>query len=241
VTPKFLKVKIHPFWCMFFTVFDIFIDLIHSRLCRKMKVGWKRAGFVYKTLDYVRLSSLELVAREIYANNIQGAVAELGVYEGDFAKYINQIFPDRKLYLFDTFKGFREEELQIDKSKRLYHPEYDFNLTHTYSESTIINSVLNKMRHKENCIIRKGFFPETTEGVDDIFSFVNIDVDLSIPIYNGLCWFFPRLVKGGYIFVHDYNQKDWPGAKEGVKKFTKEYDVPYFPLSDVGASAVFFK
>jgi len=97
------------------------------------------------------------------------------------------------------------------------------------------------MKHKGNCIIKKGYFPETADGVVDTFAFVNIDVDLSEPIYNGLCWFYPRLEKGGYIFVHDYNNKDWPGAKEGVKKFVKEYGVPYFPLSDVYGSVVFMK
>jgi len=140
ITPKFIQAIIHPFWIMIY-------EVPKSRLCSRMYVGWKRADFVNKTLDYVRHSSLELVAREIYDNNIKGAVAELGVYQGDFSKYINQIFPGKKLYLFDTFEGFSEKELQIDKSKRLDHPEDDF-------KNTSVNLVLNKMKYKENCIIR---------------------------------------------------------------------------------------
>jgi O-methyltransferase len=231
VTPKFLQAMIRPFWRIFFMLPQ---RLANSKLCAKMDVGWKRSDFVYKTFDYVRHSSLELVAREIYENNIRGNVAELGVYQGDFAKCINQIFPDKKLYLFDTFEGFTENDLQIEKSNALYHPEFDF-------KNTSISSVLNKMKHKENCIVKKGYFPGTANGVDDTFSFVNIDVDLSEPIYNGLCWFYPRLEKGGYIFVHDYNHRQWTGAKAGVKKFTKEYGVPYFPLSDEAGSVVFMK
>jgi hypothetical protein len=50
-----------------------------------MRVNWKRQDFVYKTFDYVRCSSLELVAREIHENNVSGNVAELGVFKGDFA------------------------------------------------------------------------------------------------------------------------------------------------------------
>src|SRR4029079_18426640 len=60
-------------------------------------------------MDYIRLSTLELVAYEIDRNNILGSVAELGVYKGKFARYINQLFPNRKLYLFDTFMGFDEK------------------------------------------------------------------------------------------------------------------------------------
>jgi len=231
VTPRFLQAIIRPFWRLFFITPK---RLVNSRLCVKMLVGWKRANFVYKTLDYVRHSSLELVAKEIYENNIRGNVAELGVFQGDFAKYINQIFPDRKLYLFDTFEGFSENDLQTEKFNKLNHPESDF-------KNTSVNNVMRKMKYKENCIIKKGFFPETTDGVEDTFVFVNIDVDLSTPIYNGLCWFYPRLAKGGYIFVHDFNEKNWTGAKEGVKKFAKKYSIPYFPLSDSAGSVVFMK
>jgi O-methyltransferase len=233
VTPKFIQVMIHPFWCLFFVIPE---GIINSVFCRKMAVGWKRTGFVYKSLsfDYVRLSSLELVSREIYENNIQGNVAELGVYQGDFAKHINQIFPNKKLYLFDTFEGFSENDVRMEKSKGLYEPEYTF-------KSTSVNTVLKKMKYKENIIICKGYFPETAKKIDDTFAFVNIDVDLSEPIYNGLCWFYPRLEKGGYIFVHDFNNKIWTGAKAGVKRFIKEYGVPCFPLSDNGGSVVFMK
>jgi O-methyltransferase len=234
-TPAFLQAVIRPFWRIFWTPYATLKGIFSSKLCAKMKVSWKRADFVYKTFDYVRHSSLELIAREIYENNIGGNVAELGVFQGDFAQYINQIFPDRKLYLFDTFEGFNEGDVQIEKANKNYVPdEDDFKLTN-------VDSVLNRMKYRKNCIIKKGYFPETTKDVEDTFAFVNIDVDLSEPIYNGLCWFYPRLEKGGYIFVHDFNEKVWTGAKVGVKKFAKEYGVPYFPLSDNGGSVVFMK
>jgi O-methyltransferase len=203
----------------------------------KMRVQWKRAGFVYanRTFDYVRYSSLELAAREIYENNIPGNVAELGVYRGDFAQYINQIFPDRKLYLFDTFEGFNLSDINIEKrNKYLFPDDEDFS-------DTNVSLVLRKMKFIDNCIIKKGYFPETAAGVNDTFAFVSIDVDLSEPIYKGLCWFYPRLERGGVIFVHDFNHKEWTGAKAGVKKFAKEYGIPYFPLSDEAGSAVFIK
>jgi O-methyltransferase len=47
------------------------------------------------------------------------------------------------------------------------------------------------MKYKENCIVRKGYFPETAEDLEDEFVFVSIDADLYEPIYNGLCYFYP--------------------------------------------------
>jgi O-methyltransferase len=196
----------------------------------------KREDFVYQNLDYVRYSSLELVAHEISERHIMGNVAELGVFRGDFAKCINAAFPDRKLYLFDTFEGFDERDVKLEKNGHLPEKNNSF-------KETSIDIVLNKMKHRENCIIQKGYFPETTKDIDEYekFVFVNIDVDLSEPIYNGLCYFYPRLQKGGYIFVHDFNHKEWTGAKAGVIKFVSEYSVPYFPLSDESSSVVFMK
>jgi O-methyltransferase len=235
IVPKSLQALIRPFWRMFWIPYTALKGIFSSKFCRKMSVSWKRANFVYKTFDYVRYSSLELIAREIYENKISGNVAELGVYQGDFAQYINQIFPDRKLYLFDTFEGFNEDDVRIEKTNKNYVPDED------EFKATDVTIVLNKMKYKKNCIIKKGYFPETAKDVDDTFAFVNIDVDLSEPIYNGLCWFYSHLEKGGYIFVHDYNNRRWTGAKEGVKKFVKEYGIPYFPLSDGAGSVVFVK
>jgi O-methyltransferase len=201
-----------------------------------MSANWKRADWVYNTsFDYVRHSSLELVSREIYENNIAGSVAELGVFRGDFAKYINLSFPDRKLYLFDTFEGFNPADIAVERKNGLYIPDRD---EFTYTD---VKLVLAKMKYKENCIVKKGYFPETAQGIDDKFAFVNIDVDLSEPVYNGLYFFYPKLEKGGYIFVHDYNNGGWIGAKAGIRKFSIEYGVPYFPLSDGGGSVVIMR
>ena len=66
------------------------------------------------SMDFVRTGSLELMAHEINQKGLSGCVAEVGVYKGDFAKYINEVFPDRKFYLFDTFEGFYENDIQSD-------------------------------------------------------------------------------------------------------------------------------
>src|SRR6266540_1215034 len=67
--------------------------------------------------DYIRLSTLELISFEIKKRNLKGNVAELGVYKGKFAKHINKFFPERKLYLFDTFEGFDNRDITSEKAK----------------------------------------------------------------------------------------------------------------------------
>ncbi|TDF93505.1 TylF/MycF/NovP-related O-methyltransferase [Paenibacillus piri] len=219
----------------------IIISNIHGTIIRK-QLQEELNIQPEKIIDYfnnlwmdTRVATLRLVANEIYDNSISGSVAEFGVFKGEFAKYINEAFPDRKLYLFDTFSGFDERDVAVD-------------IENNFSNSTVgefnysnVESVLEKMIHRDNCIVRKGYFPETANGLDDQFAFVNIDVDLYSPIYEGLKYFFPRMTEGGYIFVHDYNSVRFEGVKHAVKKFCNETNAKLLPLSDLCGSVVIIK
>jgi O-methyltransferase len=134
------------------------------------------------SLDFVRHTTLELCSNEIKENKVDGNLAELGVYKGDFAKRINQLFPDKKLYLFDTFKGFDAKDINTEKQKSFSSGEQDFS-------DTSVELVLSKMKYRDNCIVRKGFFPDSATGIDDKFCFVSIDADLYEPILAGLNFF----------------------------------------------------
>lgn len=192
---------------------------------------------VYDRVDYVRVMSLELISQEIKESNVEGNVAEFGVFQGEFASKINEAFPNKKLYLFDTFEGFNKEEENKDKKENFFTEHV------TDFSKTSVDIVLKNMKFPENCIIKKGYFPDTTKDIpiDEQFAFVSIDTDLYDPIYNGLLYFYPRLQKGGYIFIHDYNSVGYKGAKLAVKKFTTENNISFFPLCDGGGTCVISK
>jgi O-methyltransferase len=184
--------------------------------------------------DYVRLATLELISHEIERKNLEGSVAELGVYKGKFARYINQYFPTRSLYLFDTFEGFDDRDIFAEKANKFSSGEQNFS-------DTSIESVLKLMEHSKKCIPVKGFFPESAKNIQADFVFVSIDADLYEPIYNGLVFFYPKLVSGGYIFVHDFNNDNYKGARKAVEEFCLANQINYLPLPDSGGSAVIIK
>lgn len=62
-----------------------------------------------------RVVWLAAFAHYVKLKKIQGNVAECGVNLGEFAYYINKYFSDRKFYLFDTFEGFPERDMQIER------------------------------------------------------------------------------------------------------------------------------
>lgn len=174
-----------------------------------------------ETNDYCRLGVLRLLIDEIIQNNIIGDLAELGVYRGEFSKYINRMFPDRKLYLFDTFEGFKNDELKNDFKNGYLSREWLDNSE--YFKNTNVELVLNMMEYKNQCIVKKGWFPETTEGMErNQYALVSLDCDIYEPMLAGLRYFYPRLNQGGYIMVHDYNNSD--RELKGVKKAVFDYE-----------------
>ena len=190
--------------------------------------------------DYVRIKTFELVVEEINSRDIEGAVAEVGVFRGEFARFINSAFSNRKLYLFDTFEGFNEEESLKEKDNG--------HTTEAFIEAyknTNINTVMQKMKFPHNVIIKEGYFPDSLdvgEKVLDKFVFVSIDVDFEQSIYESLKYFYPRLESGGYIFVHDYNNK-LLGVEKAINLFEKVNKIKLckIPLCDVNGTLVITK
>lgn len=220
----------------------VYSDVIRNRylLVRKNEAA-EMAGRVlsagYSEMDYVRIKTFELVTEEIRQKNLQGAVAEVGVFRGEFAQYINASFPDKKCYLFDTFEGFAQDEAQ-DEVKRGHATDA---IVEAYKD-TNVKLVMDKMKYPEMVEIRKGLFPDSLNGLEDQFAFVSIDVDFEKSIYDCMDYFYPRMLGGGYIFVHDYNS-----SLAGVKKAVKEYEersgqvLHRVPLCDANGTLVITK
>ena len=70
---------------------------------------------------------------------------------------------------------------------------------------------------------------------------VSLDPDLYEPTLAGLCAFWPKLVPGGMILIHDYNSAQFEGAGKAVRSFCQERQLTVLPLADLHGSAVLLK
>jgi O-methyltransferase len=192
--------------------------------------------------DYTRYRTFELCADEILRSDSNAlkmaVVAEVGVFRGDFASLINGKFPDKQLYLFDTFAGFDTQEYAWEKAKEGVGAE-----NVNYFRDTSVDMVLSRMPHPQKCLIRKGYFPKTAEGLQETtYAFVSIDVDLHQSIYESLVYFYPRLVESGYLFIHEYNHGKWPGVKKAVHRYEDTFGLlRKVPLADNNGTVVIVK
>ena len=164
------------------------------------------------------------------ANFVEGAMAEVGVAYGGSAKLLAQAKDESKpLFLFDSFAGMPEITAGLDRVAI-----GDF--------SSSYEDVCNFLRPYKNVSIIKGFFPETTRELPDPnmkFSFVHLDADTYKTTLEGLNYFYPRMSRGGYILMHDYNAQSCPGVKKAADEFL--FDKPESLIDLWNTQAAFVK
>jgi len=181
-----------------------------------------------------RKKALDVAARQIYYQNVEGNIAEVGVYRGDFSKAISKYLPDRKLFLFDTFEGFDARDI-LEEDRDL-NGEF-------WGDGRFKNTSVEFVRENIGCYVdmefRKGYFPETAVGLEDeVFAFVSLDTDLYNPTLTGLEFFWPRMSRGGFIFVHDYDIKT---VERAVNEFCRKQQIGFVHVADCCHSVILAK
>jgi O-methyltransferase len=179
--------------------------------------------------DDTRYATLALALARLDADHIEGAIAELGVFQGATSKFMHDMCPDRPLYLFDTFEGFPDAALEVPKDTRF--------------RDTSRQGVAKLIGDLQNVIFREGYFPQTAAGLEDErFALVMLDFDLYSSALEGLKFFYPRLVPGGYFFMHDFNSPESDNAiSRAANEFLKVKPEMLIEIPDEWGSVVFRK
>jgi O-methyltransferase len=150
--------------------------------------------------DLVRYYFLYLQLQRIDEQKITGDIAELGVFEGNTALFINRISPHRRLHLFDSFEGFHERDSE------------KFATTDAFKD---VSLEATKDRFPATVKFYVRYFPEAAASIEPgtRFAIVHIDIDLETPIFAALEFFYPLVNPSGAIIVHDYNNTiSWSAA-----------------------------
>ena len=176
--------------------------------------------------DWVRYKTLEAISRALGA--VPGAMAELGVFRGEFAASMNALLPERRLYLFDTFAGFDPAEAAPEGLAEAH-------------ENASAEAVLRRLPRADKALIRAGLFPATAAGLEnERFALVSLDADLEESTLAGLRWFVPRMEQGGYLLLHDWNHPGLPGVREALARYEAETGqrLAGVPLCDITGTLV---
>ncbi len=186
---------------------------------------------IYSTYDMRSGAFRRFVPR---LDSVPGAVAELGVYRGDFSLVLRRQFSGRTLYLFDTFDGFNADDVRTEKTENFSQADpADF-------ADTSAEYVLGRFDDTSDIVLKKGYFPGTAAGLEnETFAFVSLDADLYAPTLAGLEFFYPRLSHGGAILLHDYGSRRFSGVFEAVSDYEKNHGrLMLVPLCDLHKSCI---
>lgn len=154
-----------------------------------------------------KLKFLAKVCCDISQKKIPGEVAECGVYKGGSARLIATAFPDKKIYLFDSYDGFEK-----DDSIGVGFPKGFFS-------DVTLDSVKEYLDDRPNCLFFKGWLPESAKGIDDRFCLIHMDMDHYDSTIQCLNFFWPKIVPGGAIIFDDWEDTCCPGVKKAITEF----------------------
>lgn len=182
-----------------------------------------------RTGDPIRYGALLLALEQVSKDAIPGSLAECGVYKGAVSKFLHEMLPDRKLFLFDTFQGFDKRDTKNNDDERF--------------QDTSVEGVLRYIGNDENIIIRKGYFPDSANLLEEKeFAFVLVDFDKYQPTLAALRLFYPLVSTGGFVVVHDYSnpESEW-ACSQALNEFLSDKSEKPILIPDAWGTALFRK
>jgi hypothetical protein len=171
----------------------------------------------------------EWLNRLAETQNIEGAVLEVGCASGGTAsfsrKFMREGRDDRPYICVDTFRGFVKEQYAEDVRLGNSWRHYD---QFSGSSRRLVRRLLDMHGASDIELIQGDISKMSAADLPQKISCCLLDVDLAVPIYDGLRLVWPILQPGGVICVDDCyeeNSGDWQALK-GLKKFCDESGVP---------------
>lgn len=158
---------------------------------------------------------------------VSGDVVELGCYRGDTSLLMQKVLlakaSEKRLWIYDSFEGLPEKTIEDASVAGEQFCQGELLVT----KREVIDRF--KRAGMRVPIIKKGFF-EDLDSEKDLpreicFGFLDGDLYRSIKTSLGLCC--PRLVEGGILVVHDYNNPELPGVTRAMEEFLANHKMKY--------------
>jgi predicted O-methyltransferase YrrM len=171
----------------------------------------------------------------------EGDYLEIGTHRGQSAKVIFTLMdPTRTLFCIDTFDGFVERDLAVE---RRINPSCTWRVGNFLETSCeYVGTYVGDGMTPSNFKPIKGWFPSAYEGLEDRrWRFIHLDVDLYEPTRVALEMLWPKLVPGGVMVFHDYENSGFPGVKLAVDTFFSALGLTPLHMGDLWGSAMMVK
>jgi O-methyltransferase len=161
---------------------------------------------------------------------LPGAIVEVGCFRGKTAADAYRSLKDwgheRRYVCIDTFEGFVPEQFEEDRklgTNPTFGTQFSFNTRRS------VERMFKRLGYEQIEVVQGDIVEMPESNLPEQISVCLMDVDLAIPIHEGLRKIYPRLAPGGVALVDDCEEEgetDWAGARVGYKRFVEETGLP---------------
>ncbi len=174
-----------------------------------------------------RLNNIEFCVENILKDKIEGDLIETGVWRGGATILMRALLKehtitDRKVWAADSFEG-------LPKPNSESYPEDKGNPLHSFKILTAsLDEVKNNFKKynllDDQVVFLKGWFKDTLPTIKtEKLALLRLDGDLYESTSLALKHLYPKLSKGGYIIIDDYNA--FPYCKKAVDEYRLKNDI----------------
>lgn len=179
--------------------------------------------------------------------DVPGDFVELGCYKGDTSLLLAEIIRDynrehvvenpvekdvkkmgknggepKKLWVYDSFEGLPEKTQEDESVLGFDFKSGELFVTKREVKERFLRAGLTVP------VIKKGWFSELSlDDLPEKIAFAFLDGDYYNSILDSLNLVANRMVKGGVIVVHDYNNSALPGVKKAVDEWLQNKSIDY--------------
>ena len=159
---------------------------------------------------------------------IEGDIVECGVWRGGFSIFLALMFPEKKIWMVDSFNGFQklsDAKFTSYIRERFVDDGSSFNNYCKCSDDEVRKNMAEYDLYEGDRIkLLKGYVRDTlpTAPIDKI-SLLRVDVDAHSATLEVLTYLYPKVISGGLIIFDDTCIE---GAKIAINTFLEENHLP---------------
>ena len=151
-------------------------------------------------------------------------IAEVGVFKGEFSKFIFESLKPNNLYLIDIFEGYTASGDQDGNNIQVVNLDEE------------LVSLQNYFQNNKNVFFLKGWSHLQIEKIpDNHLDMIYIDAAHEYEdVKKDLLASFPKVKQNGYICGHDYEMNRFPGLFRAVNEFCQENNLKISCIAEDG-------
>lgn len=199
------------------------------------------SGFI-SMIEKPRFDSIDIIKKEIDANKIEGDIIECGVWKGGMAIYLAYQFPNKTIWVSDSFEGFQPLDIATYEYANERHDEkFDEEHGHPFSIKISLEDVQANFKtfgaDGDNIKYLKGWVKDTLKPetfTAEKIALLRVDVDAYSATLEVLEACYDKVEVGGYIVFDDSVLVECQAAiREFKAKRSLAFDLIY-PSGRVG-------